>query len=388
MVDDRLADAEPSPDAARAKREGPTIELEATEVSSKAVADDAPKEPAESAEQPEAPASAAAPAPEPISKPLSKPISPWVIAPFSGAVAASLVIAVGWMLGWPKVQAPPPAPQVTAAIVDDLTGRIAGIESKVNKPVEPMMPDLVRQFNELRDAVATLRGQTDKLNAAVDELKSMPRDASGAVDLTPLNARIAKIEDGLRASAAQGEKAAASQVTDDMPLRRVVAAALLDVAVRHGDAYAAQLTAAKSLSPNADALKPLEGFAATGVPGPAILCRELLALVPKLAPAPAQESETTGSGIVDRLKASAAKLVKVERTDVVGSDRSAVVARVTAAALRNDVAETRRELDSLSPTDRAAAQGWLDKVKARDAALAASRQFAEETMALLTKPAQ
>ena len=28
-------------------------------------------------------------------------ISPWVIAPISGAVAAALVIGVGWMLGWP-----------------------------------------------------------------------------------------------------------------------------------------------------------------------------------------------------------------------------------------------------------------------------------------------
>ena len=38
--------------------------------------------------------------------------------------------------------------------------------------------------------------------------------------------------------------------------------------------------------------------------------------------------------------------------------------------------------------DRAPARGWLDKVTARDAALAASRQFAEETMASLAKSAQ
>ncbi len=39
--------------------------------------------------------------------PVSRPISPWVIAPASGAVAAALVIGVGWMLGWPPVQSPP-----------------------------------------------------------------------------------------------------------------------------------------------------------------------------------------------------------------------------------------------------------------------------------------
>ena len=70
---------------------------------------------------------------------------------------------------------------------------------------------------------------------------------------------------------------------EDWP-RRVVAASLLDLAVRHGEPYAALLATAKSLAPNADALKPLEAFAASGVPSPAGLDRELLTLVPKLSP--------------------------------------------------------------------------------------------------------
>jgi hypothetical protein len=117
------------------------------------------------------------------------------------------------------------------------------------------------------------------------------------------------------------------------------------------------------------------------------LDRELLALLPRLSPA--QETPTTGSGIVDRLQAGAARLVRIERTDAItGNDRSAIVARVTAAALRNDVNEARRELKTLAPADRGAAQAWIDKADARDAALAASRQFASEAMAALTKPAQ
>jgi hypothetical protein len=112
----------------------------------------------------------------------------------------------------------------------------------------------------------------------------------------------------------------------------------------------------------------------------------LLTLVPKLSPA--QENATSGSGIVDRLQSGAAKLVRIERTDGVGNDRGAVVARVTAAALRNDFAEARRELKTLAPADRAAAQAWLDKADARDAAIAASRQFASDSMAALAKPRQ
>jgi hypothetical protein len=123
------------------------------------------------------------------------------------------------------------------------------------------------------------------------------------------------------------------------------------------------------------------------VPSPAGLDRELLTLVPKLSP-PAAENSTTGSGIVDRLQAGAAKLVRIERTDTAGTDRGAIVSRVTAAALRNDFTEARRELNVLAPADRAAAQGWLDKADARDAALAASRHFADEAMASLATPAQ
>ena len=113
----------------------------------------------------------------------------------------------------------------------------------------------------------------------------------------------------------------------------------------------------------------------------------MLTLVPKLSP-PAPENVDDRHRHRRRLQAGAAKLVRIERTDTIGSDRGAMVARVTAAALRNDFAEARRELKTLAPADRAAAQAWLDKADARDAALAASRQFAADAMAALAKPAQ
>jgi hypothetical protein len=71
----------------------------------------------------------------------------------------------------------------------------------------------------------------------------------------------------------------------------------------------------------------------------------------------------------------------------VGNDRGAVIARVTAAALHNDLNGARRELNMLPPADRSAAQAWIDKADARDAALAASRQFAADAMTALAKPA-
>jgi hypothetical protein len=162
---------------------------------------------------------------------------------------------------------------------------------------------------------------------------------------------------------------------------------MLEISARQGEAFTAVLNTAKALAPDPQLLKPMDNFASSGVPNPAALCRELLTLVPKLEP-PAPANATTGTGIVEHLKAGAAKLVRIERTDAVGNDRGAIVARLTAAALRNDLSEARRELNSLDPVDRAPAQAWLDKAAERDAALSASRKFANEAMAALARPAQ
>jgi hypothetical protein len=378
MIDDRPEDTGPMPDSGRAKRAPPTIDLEATEISGETqqAGGEAPSEPM--------------PQEEPTAT-----VSPWAVAAVSGAVAASLVIGVGWILGWPAVQPPAPgAPQVNAASIDDLTARVAGVESKVNKPATPVtdpaaavrIETLEKSLVALRGELAAARTQSEKLAAVVNDVQAAPREATSALDLSAINERIAGIERATRAQSAELAQDNAKPA-DDVPLRRIVAAALLDVRVRTGDPYPAALAAAKSLAPNPDALKPLDGFAAAGVPSAASLCRELLTLVPKLSPPAQQESATSGSGIVERLQAGAAKLVRIERTDTVGNDRGAVVARVTAAALRNDSNEARRELNTLAPADRAAAQGWIEKADARDTALAASRQFAAEAMAALAKPA-
>jgi hypothetical protein len=388
MADDVLEDAGAAPEAGKVRREPPTIDLEATKVSETVSAGSEPvdEKPADGkpAEAKAEPPRATGPnaGPDKAASTISPSISPWVIAPFSGAVAASLVILVGWLLGWPAVQAPPAAPQVSAAAVDDLGKRVAGLESKTARPATE--PATTARIDTLEKSLANLRTQSDKLAAALNEVKSAPRDSAAAsapaVDLSALNERIDQIE---RANRAQ---AAASKPADDVPLRRVVAAALLDVAVRHGDPFAGVVAAAQALAPHAHKLKPRDAFAEKGVPNPPALTRELLTLVPKLSPA--ADSATTGSGIVDRLQAGASKLVRIERTDTAGNARDAVVARVTAAALRNDLAQARHELASLDAADRAPAQAWLDKAAAREAALGASRQFAEEAMAALAKSSQ
>ncbi|WP_426410525.1 COG4223 family protein [Bradyrhizobium ganzhouense] len=411
MADDKPEDAGLAPESGRAKRTPPTIDLEATEVSTQPQDLAVEPEAQPSTEQANAEQAGAADSEVEMAKvetaktepehseaqaaAASGAISPWVIAPFSGAAAAAVVIAVGWALGWPAVQAPPATPQVTSATVDALSGRVAAVETKAGKPVAD--PAIVARLDALEKSVGTLRGdianlraQSDKTASALSDAKSAPRDAAASSGLAALDDRISQLE---RASATaraelaqQSEKIAGARVMDDKPLRYVVAATLLDVAVRHNDPYDAQLTAARSFATKPELLKPLEAFAASGIPTPVALTRELLNIVPKLSPPP--EAPSSSAGIVERLQAGASKLVRIERTDGVGNDRGAIVTRVTAAALRSDFVEARRELKTLPEADRVPAQAWLDKADARDAALAASRKFADDALAGLAKPGQ
>ena len=252
MADDRPEDIEPPPDSGRAKRAPPTIDLEATEVSSDSQDSAAGAEPERS-----------------LPRRSAATISHVIIAAISGAGAAALVIGAAWLAGWPMTTSPTaPAPQVNAAAVDDLAARLASVESRVSEPAAAA-PDpasaaraeaLEKSLAALRDELASQRAQAEKLASAVDDVKSAPREAAPSPDLSAINERIAGIELAARAQSAEITRET-SKPADDVPLRRIVAAALLDVLVRIGDPYPAALSAAKTLAPDSDALKPLEGFA-------------------------------------------------------------------------------------------------------------------------------
>ncbi|MEH2481355.1 hypothetical protein V1282_004712 [Nitrobacteraceae bacterium AZCC 2146] len=406
MVDDRPDDTGPSPELGRPRRAPPTIELQATEVTTETVGTGADTAAAQESQEPAAsgepaPEAPVPPDPKSHSKPHSEPRAPRsspLISAGTGAVAAALVVGAAWLAGWPGSPAPEPATQADTSAIDALSARVARVESRAATPpaasssatpdpaIAARLDTLEKSLASLRSDLASAKSQSERAAAAVNDLKSVPRDNAVPVDLAPINERLAQVE---RAAGALKTEAAqqSAKPADDKPLRRVVAASLLDTTVRQGEPYAAALTAAKPLAVDANGLKPLDAFAASGVPNAAALSRDLLALLPKLAPAP-ETAATTGTGIVDRLQAGAARLIRIERTDAVaGDNRSAVASRAAAAARRNDIVEAKRELSTLASADRAAVQPWIDRVDARDAALAASRQFAADAMAALSKPA-
>lgn len=386
MADDNETGS--SPDAGRPKRPPPTIELTAAEVTERPTAAEpaAPEtlsEPIDTAPSDMPPFEPAEEAAAEKPAPAASARTPVLVPAAVGAVAGALVAGIAWfgLSG---------AGSSDKADVDALASRIAQIETR---PVAAPDTGLATRIDTLEKSIAALRGelaaaktQSDRVVADLNQLKSAPRTAAGVVDLGPTNERLGQIERAaseLKSSAAQQN----AKPADDAALRRVVAASLLDTSVRQSEPYAAALAAVKPLANNANQLKLLDAFATTGVPNAAALSRELLAVLSKLTPAPA-EAPAAGAGVMDRLQASAAKLIHLERTDAAGTGtNTGAVSRAAAAARSNDIATARRELLTLSPTDRAAVQPWLDKVDMRDAALAASRQFAADAMAALSKPA-
>jgi len=400
MVDDKPEATESPPDLNRPKRAPPTIDLQATEISSE------PAEQETTASGHPDDAVADSPAGERNATrdesvvsnepPITSSRPPWIataiVAALVGALATCGIIGAAAFAGWPKSPAPAAiAPQPDTAQIDALTKRLAKIESQpvpsatTGNTIDTRIAALEQRATTLHNDLAALRAQTDQLAASVNDLKTAPHETTPAPDLSAITSRLSQIEGATRALSAENAQHAAASA-DDKPLRRVVAMSLLDQRVRQGEPYAAALAAAKQLAINAETLKPLERFEAGGVPSANTLSKELLALITKLTPAEAEPAK--GASILDRLQAGAERLVRIRRTD--SSDeggRSAVVNRIAAAARRDDVATARREMNGLTAAQLAALQPWIGRADAREAALAASRQLAADAIAALNKPA-
>lgn len=312
MDDDKQDKAGIQPSSNAAKRPPPTIELTASNVSDSAPTSDAAAPDAAVSDAPPSEASASDHAePSPAAKAPTR-TSSILVSALTGAAAAALVLGVAKSSGWldAPVQKPPDA--VSKNDVDALGTRIAKIETDAAKPVPAPRPvadpaivtrlDAVeKSLTSLRNDVAAARGQSEKVVAALNEIKSAPPQAvisqsAPAGDTSALEERLGKIE---RATAALSAAAAAPPAPlEDPNVRRMASATALDSAVRQGEPYAATLTAARSAGGDTDVLKPLDAFAATGVPTAGALSRELLTLLPKLTPKP--EAQPAPSGMVER----------------------------------------------------------------------------------------
>jgi hypothetical protein len=212
------------------------------------------------------------------------------------------------------------------------------------------------------------------LRASVQEAAKNSSAGISPGELDALQKRIAALEQS--AKAARDDIARASSA--DIAARLALSAAGLRDAVASGAPFAAELAQAKLLGADDKVLVPLAPFAAAGVPTAPALAQELRALLPamlKISGAQAPEG-----GFLERLQANAGKLVRVRPVDAPpGDDASALLARLEIDAVKADIAAALADLGKLADATRAPAQAWINKANARQAALAAARQYAADT---------
>lgn len=343
-----------------------------------------------------------------------------IAAGIAGALAVSLVLGGLWFAGFvsvrgdgstaenshvaaleKKIQELQSRPAQSGGNTDALQARVAKMEDALkNFPAgESALSDRVsaadnamkslgvaltalnHRNEEIAGKVAQAQQRAEAAEKAVVDLRASVQDVSktasagaSSAELQPLQQRIAALEQQAKAAQTQIAKATAS----DKSARLALSAGALREAVVRGAPFDDELTQAKSLGADEKVLRPLMPFAATGVPNEKQLSAELRALLPALQKAAG--SPAASGGFIERLQANAENLVRIRPVDAPpGNDPAAVLARIEVDAAHDDVAGALADLSHLPEKMRAPAQGWIEKAKSRQAALAAARQFAADS---------
>ncbi len=334
-------------------------------------------------------------------------IAPQAIAALVGAIAAAAIIAALWAAGiippsrTPETQqAQKPAPDVSA--------QLNKIESELAKRAPAPDPALISRLAALEAQTKTLGDSIAALNKRLDDIavaaksageradaataaasktaqsaQSAAQSAVARSDLEALQNRIAALERQITAfgnAAAQQRPAS----TDDRAARAALAAAALRDAVERGAPFATELAAVKALGTPQAVIAPLEPFAANGVPSAADLAHELAQLMPSLQQVSGTPPAKTS--FLARLEDNAKNLVRVTPIDApAGNDAAAVIARLNLDAAHADLTAALADIARLPQAAQTLAAPWVQKVNARNAAIAAARRIAADAVAGLGK---
>lgn len=432
MSDEETGSAEKAePPRGRKKRGTSTIELNQSEYSASAAPDPAAAPPDEAAEVAQNSAAGSSPAQDaaPDASEATTAGGARRRAPLRGGVAA-MGAAAGGIAGlffaaalWASGLFSPPA---TSPALDDLTGRLARLEqSAAAAKTETPAPDAVlrarvsaleQSAQSARETLTTLRRQFETLSSAVSEVKATQGEPKKAAEnasaappseparsepadaaLAALRMRIDEMDGALRAldaklkeQAEQPKELATNapvtslDIAGDARLRRLALAFLLDARMRDGVSYRAEFDEVKAVNASppldAGALAALDAFADRGLPSARDLAGDLRQNLnaamagpvaekksqPPTAPLPASSD---ASGMIERLSAHAAKLVKIERAESQPSPPRAMAAEpLLDAAARGDLAAVMRARETLNDQQKAALDAWAERFKARQAA--------------------
>lgn len=279
-----------------------------------------------------------------------------------------------------------------------IESRLARVETVLSQPPAPDIPlrqtaenltALGRRVDDISNSLRELRARIDAVAMSADAAQKAtggaPPQVSSA-EIAEMSGKIAALEQSLKAR----ENEIATRLAagaDDRSGRRAVAATALQSAVERGDPFVDQLAAAKMLASDTAVLASLEVFAATGVPSNNSLGRELSGIVQSISKILGEQQPQQG-GILEKFQTSAERLVRIRPLgETQGDEPAAVVSRLELKAARSDIRGALEDIAKLPANLRAPAEAWIRKVQTRDAALAASRKFAADTLSALGKPA-
>ena len=311
-------------------------------------------------------------------------LRPHAIGAAVGAVIMAAILVALWLAGVLPSQNTTPSvanngtPDVTAQLAQiqaalaalpaeqALAARLATVEAQT-KTVSDALAAINRRLDDIALAAQSAREHADAASTAV---KSATENAVQRSDLDTLTSRIAALESSIKSlseATAQREISA-----NDRAARAAVAGEALRAVVERGAPYQAELAAVKSFGADQSAIASLEPFAATGVPSAAALAQELVQLTPSLLKASSPESTSSDASFLGRLESNAKSLVRITPVGTpAGDDPASVIARLDAEAARADIGAALADIDRLPPSAKTLAEPWVQKARAREAAITA-----------------
>ena len=284
-----------------------------------------------------------------------------------------------------------PAP---AAPAPDLVKRVEALEQGLRqataaRPVPnasatapiPVPADLQALADRLAavESAANAAGEAAKtaLQAANRAAEASARPVAPAVDLRPLETRLQSLDQRLAAAETEARATKTEALAREAPVaalaRRSEATSLAVVAQSLGQAldqgapFEAALTVAAGLGADPSKIAPLQAVAKTGAPTTRAIAQ--LWTAEARAALDATLEPEGDQGWLDRLKAGAARVVRVRPAgEAPGDDPAALIGRIDAALGRGAIGEALAAWNRLPEPAKAASRGFAEAARKRVAA--------------------
>lgn len=326
--------------------------------------------------------------------------SPWLAGLLGGVAGLGAAYGLAYLGMWPSpAQAPAPAdprlaqfattiPElqtVTSTVQDELStlnGRVSGLETAVaERPAEaaaaPAAPG-----EDFSDDIAAL-------NARIEELAAAPTPAADTGALEALRAQVERLSQQLAENegrinqtaadlATLSETATASAQSDSGAVRLPLIFSGLESAFASGRSFEPELAALQTAAPDAAIPQAIADKAATGLPRPDNVARQLNAALPDmLAGRPVAADAGWQDATADWFRGVVAMR---PAGDVEGEGPDAIVARLEAAVERRDFVGANAEFSALPDTMQSAAGTLGDDIAALAAATTLLTQLRSDAL--------